>query len=169
MRILIIIFLLFISTPSSAIEITNFKSGLACTNSKLTKDGTGWICQPTIEVLVTDQGRCVYNGKTNFCTWVGYEFDFKAEKELTKIQCNTTFSKPLSLGNPENVTDEEVTSQDYELELKGKSGHFYNPQYFIFDTRPNHNLPLAVATTCKVSDKVVFQYHFNIKFPTLDN
>jgi hypothetical protein len=62
MRFCLLVLAILASSSSRAVEITNFKSGLACTHTRMTKDQVAWICQPTIDVLLTDQGICVFNG-----------------------------------------------------------------------------------------------------------
>ena len=165
MRLLIALLLVLVSWPSSAIDISNFKSGLACTHTKLTDEGSGWICQPTEDVLVTDQGSCVFNGVTKPCTWIGFEFDYKNAKKDTKLQCVVESSEPTDHGNPGELISNDATSQNYELPLDGESGHFFNPQYFIFNVRSKSNALLVNKGSCKEDGIIVFEFKFNMHFP----
>jgi len=169
MRILLVLVFLFFSIPSSAIEVSNFRSGLACTHTKLTEDGRGWICQPTEDILVTDQGSCVFNGERMPCTWVGFEFDYKNAKKHTKLQCEERLSEPLIHGNPKEVLDKGEATGKYELELEDESGHFYNPQYFTFVRRTKDSALLISKTSCKLGNTVVFEYQFKVHYPVPEN
>ncbi len=165
MRLFLALVMIFTSFPSVAIEISNFKSGLACTKTELTKDSGGWICQQTHDIFVTDQGSCVYNGVTKPCTWIGFEFDYKLAEKATKLQCISETSEPTAPGNPNGVIAKNVKSQPYELELSGESGHFFNPMYYIFSLRLPSNSVLVDTYTCKADGKVLFQAKFNLHFP----
>jgi hypothetical protein len=168
MRPLLFILALAISLPSqAAVEITNFRSGLACTKTKLTEDGSGWICQPTENVLITDQGVCVFSGTEQPCTWIGFEFDYKGAQNGTKLECVSVTSVPVDEGNPEQLIAKNTDSQPYELELKPESGHFFNPQFFAFTTRPKGKETLTNMGNCKSDGHIVFEYRFNIRFPTV--
>ncbi len=165
MRTCLLVLAILASQPSQAVDITNFRSGLACTNTRLTDDGTGWICQPTEDVLVTDQGTCVFNGAQEKCTWVGFEFDYSNAIEGEKLQCVSEASLPMEIGNPRERIAVDATSHDYELELGSKTGHFFNPQYFIFAARKPGNSTIVEQERCSSAGKVLFEYKFNIRYP----
>ena len=165
MKYVLVLLLVLVNAPVAAIEVTHFKSGLACTNSAPAPGRDGWICQPTQDVLVTDQGSCVYDGVTQACTWIGYEFDYAHAGKHTKLACVTETSKPTDLGNPGGVIAKQSTSQPFELELEGESGHFYNPMYFTFSvTRPEDSV-LVDTVTCKADGMVLFQAKYTLHFP----
>ena len=169
MRPLLILAALLLPLPSqAAVEITHFKSGLACTKTTLTQGGDGWICQPTQDVLVTDQGVCVFNGENNPCTWTGFEFDYTGAKKGEKLQCVSRTSAPVNSGNPVELIAEDVTSQSYELELDGGSGHVFNPQYYVFALHPKSEAALIEDGHCTSDGKVVFEYRFHVRFPSRD-
>lgn len=153
------------TVPTSAVQITNFRSGLACTNSKSAANAKGWICQPTSDVFVTDQGTCVYNGMTEPCTWFGYEFDYSQSKEHSTLQCTSETSRPIDSGNPSGVLAKHVSSQQFELELDGESGHFYSPQYFVFAVTDPDDALLVAAITCRSEGSVLFQARYKVHFP----
>jgi hypothetical protein len=165
MRLAIASLLIFASSPVSAIEIANFKSGLACSLAKPRQEADGWICHQTQDILVTDQGRCVYDGATKPCTWFGFEFDYTAHEDRTKLQCLVETSYPTSPGNPSKVLAKDVTSQSHEFELEGTKGHFFNPMYYIFAVRTPGRSTLVETMTCKAGNAVLFQAKFNLHFP----
>jgi hypothetical protein len=158
MRLCLLIIALVVSFPSSAIDISNFRSGLEC--------DAGWICQPTEDVLVTDQGTCVFNGAERPCTWVGFEFDYAGAAKGTKLQCTDDTSLPVDRGNPEGLVAQNATSETFELELPAEQGHFFNPQYFIFATRPAAEANMISTMRCSLNGKVLFEFTFNVHFPT---
>lgn len=167
MRLLLILFTLAISLPSqAAVEISNFRSGLACTETRLSHNSDGWICQPTEDVLVTDQGVCIFNGAKKPCTWIGFEFDYKGASNNTTLHCTSETSAPVSSGNPNELIAADAKSQSYELALKPGAGHFFNPQYFVYHISRKGNEALIDTGRCMVENRVIFEYKFNIRFPT---
>jgi hypothetical protein len=155
--------LLGVSAPTHAVEVLNFKSGLACMGSPTSKDD-GWVCHETQDVLVTDQGRCVYDGETLPCTWIGFEFDYEGAGTGTRLQCTEETSEPTSSGNPDKELATHASSQQFELPLEGASGHYFNPMYWIFATRPGAD-DITVSYTCQGNGAVLFQAKFNVHFP----
>jgi hypothetical protein len=167
MRFCLLLIGLLLSYPSHALQITNFKSGLACTHIQLTTDGTGWICQPAVDVLVTDQGNCVFNGAEKRCTWVGFEFDYRNADKGEKLKCIGQTSLPTENGNPNSLIASNATSQSYTIELEPGSGHFFNPQYFVFAGREPESSVLVATTRCSSNGKTVFEYTFKVHYPTV--
>ena len=154
------------ASSSGDVSISNLRSGLACTRSTPAKDRTGWICQPTELILVTDQGTCVYDGQKELCTWHGFEFDYSATKPGIKLQCVANSSEPGEFGNPEKVQAKAATSSSFELELPEAKGHIYNPQYYLFRTRPIDATDIVEETVCSHGGTVVFKVKFRFHFPT---
>jgi hypothetical protein len=154
-------------SPSSELRVSNLRSGLACTRSTPEKERTGWICQPTELILVTDQGTCVYDGQKELCTWHGFEFDYSTEKPGAKLQCVVRSSDPTDKGNPEKVQAENTTSGSFELELPKTNGHIYNPQYYLFKTRAAGDSDLIEETVCSHQGVVAFRVRFQFHFPAL--
>ena len=155
------------ATPSGDLSISNFRSGLACTRTAPAEDREGWICQPTELILITDQGDCVYDGRKEMCTWHGFEFDYSASRPGVKLQCVSHADVPADDGSPTGVKARAVTSSSYELELPKKSGHFFNPQYHVFQARPLDNADRVEETECSHDGVVVFKMRFHFHFPTL--
>lgn len=151
------------------VEVSNFRSGLACTNSAAVDGEPGWICQPTELILITDQGKCVYDHQEKPCTWMGFEFDYRASAKGAKLQCTSTNSQPVSEGNYEGVRSEDSTQDSYEIELPEKEGHFINLQYFIFNVSYPEDEDVVVNTTCASDGHKVFSFRFQIHFPVVPN
>jgi len=147
------------------VEISHFKSGLACTNSTLVEGQTGWICHVTEDIRVTDQGRCQYDGKDYLCTWVGFEFDYRGAKPGDKLDCSTEQSQPTSAGNPNQELETSSTKQEFSLPLKDSQGHFFNPQYFTFVTRAPKESLLIDTGRCSFKGKTVFEYTYRLQYP----
>jgi hypothetical protein len=164
MRILVVVWLLLaVPAAAGAVEIRNFRSGLACTGAATTQ-GDGWVCHDTQEVFVTDQGQCVYAGDTVPCTWIGFEFDYAGAGLDTRLQCTAETSEPTTSGNPGKEVARHRVSEDFELPLEGDSGHFFNPMYWIFETRPGtHDITARYA--CRSGDATVFTATFHLHFP----
>ena len=154
--------------PATAVEISNFRSGLACTNTSTREDAAaGWICHVTEDVLVTDQGQCRYDGKDQLCTWIGFEFDYRGAQPGDQLECSIEQSKPTAFGNPKEELAQGATSQKFVLPLEEAEGHFYNPQYFTFTVQPHAEALLVNTGRCAFQGEVVFQYTYRLRFPTL--
>ena len=169
MRILVLVVALLGGTSAGAkeIEISNFKSGLACTRSTQVDGGSGWICQPTELILVTDQGHCVFDKQDRLCTWVGFEFDYVATKKGSKLQCSSTSSKPSLNGNPDASAATLSSVDEFEIELPDRQGHFYNPQYFVMNLQSATDEDLTMDTKCLSGDEVAFEFRFRVHFPLI--
>ncbi len=154
--------LVLASSHAMGLDISNFKSGLACTDSKT----FGWICHETEEIHITGQGRCTWNGEEKACTWHGFQFDYSGNTKDTIIECEYESSAMLNEGNPDEVIADNVDKGSYSFSVDGEEGHFFNPQYFIFAVQPINSSRLYSETTCSVSGKHVFSYKLTAIFPT---
>jgi hypothetical protein len=154
------------TSPAIAeVRIENFKSGLACTRSTQVKGRSGWICQPTELVLVTDQGDCVYDGRDELCTWVGFEFDYVSTVPAIKLQCESTSSVPGNEGNFEGVHTKQATRYEWELALPEQSGHLYHPQYYVMNLQSADAEDVIHETACSHKGKELFRARFKVHFP----
>jgi len=149
-----------------ALEISNFRSGLACTNTSTRDDTAGWICHVTEDILVTDQGQCRYNGEEHLCTWVGFEFDYREAQHDDQLECTIEQSQPTAFGNPEEELDRGATAQKFTVKLDKGAGHLYNPQYFTFTARQANEALLVNTGQCSFHGKSVFKYTYRLRFPT---
>jgi hypothetical protein len=153
------------AAQDDSLRVKNFRSGLACARSTLVEGSSGWICQPTELVLVTDQGSCVFNKLEKLCTWVGFDFDYVAPAPKTKIQCEANSSTPSDEGNPEGIREENATTSKYELELPEKSGHFFNPQFWVFNLHAPGDGDTTSETVCRYQGRELFRSRFRLHFP----
>lgn len=158
---------LVLVSPADAVEISNFRAGLACTHSSPAQSGRGWICHVTEDIPVTDQGRCVFNGEEQPCTWYGFEFDYRDARAGDALQCVFSQSEPGTVGNPEGILAESATGQAFDLVLEETAGHVFNPQYHTFVARPPGSAPLTIRGACSFEAKPVFEYTFHLRFPEL--
>ena len=156
------------SPATPEFQLSNFKSGLACTRSTQVKGRNGWICQPTELILVTDQGSCVYDKKDKLCTWVGFEFDYIAPATDTKIQCESTSSVPGNEGNFDGVRVENETSYKWELTLPDKSGHYFHPQYYVMNLQAADDADIIHETACSFDGKELFRARFKVHYPLVE-
>ena len=150
------------SNVSFSAKITNFKSGLACTDGKT----FGWICHETSRIYVTGQSKCIWNKEERPCTWYGFEFDYTGITEDTKILCSSTSSHPSNKGNPKEVLEENTTEDTYELPVRVGDGHFYNPQYSTLSVSEIDNNVVKQHTNCRIDGKKIFEFSFEFVFPT---
>lgn len=163
----ILILALALPHYGQAVEVTNFRSGLACTNTSPEEGRSGWICHPTEEVLVTDQGHCTYNGEDRLCTWMGFEFDYANAAEGTELACHASQSMPGDFGNPEERQLKDATEQAFSLPLPAGDGHFFNPQYFVFAVRDPETALMEVRGHCAHAGVELFQWTYLVRFPQL--
>jgi hypothetical protein len=154
------------SSASTELAISNLRSGLACIRSAPVKGRSGWICQPTELILVTDQGTCVYDKNTEPCTWHGFEFDYVASTPNLKLECVLRSSEPTDVGGPEGLAEVKVESSRFDLTLPEQKGHFFNPQYYLFALRSEERGDLLEETTCSHAGVIAFTVKFRFHFPT---
>jgi hypothetical protein len=151
--------------PALGVEIANFRSGLACTESPSATGGKGWICHVTEDILVTDQGRCRYDEGNVPCTWVGFEFDYRDAQAGDSLECIERSDRPTSSGNPEKVIERNRTTHRFSVPLEAGSGHFFNPQYFAYSPQPPGESLLVSETSCTIGGKPAFAYTYRVHMP----
>ena len=142
---------------------SNFKSGLICSDGKVFIG----VCHLTEDIYITGQSVCVWNGEYKPCTWYGFSFDYKKAKPGTEIFCKFTTSQNIANGNPKEILNKSTKSAEFTIKLENESGHFFNPQYFLF---PGYfkNLSDSIVTTetiCSIEGKQVFSYKIKAHFP----
>ena len=152
---------------SQELQIDNFRSGLDCRYADPNAQADiGWICFETETILMTGQGRCVFNGETRACNWYGYEFDYTNAQPDEEISCIVTSSEVGTIGNPDEVEAQNTKTYEYSYKLEGKDGHLYNPQYSIFSTAPAENHSIVNHTICSLNERELFQFRFEKLYPT---
>jgi len=152
---------LFFSFKASSLEISDFRSGLACTDGKT----FGWICHETKKIYITGQGICNWSGEDKPCTWYGFEFNYKNNDPDSFITCESKTSQRVDSGSPQGLIAENVDSEQHSFALEGDSGYSFNPQYTIFTTMEKEQSVIESRTLCKVDGKVVFEFDFKTFFP----
>jgi hypothetical protein len=152
-------------SPARGVEITGFRSGLACPASPQPSGANGWICHVTEDILLTDQGECLYANEPMRCTWVGFEFDYRGAKQGDKLDCIEETSRPTTHGNPEAEIAKDKTAQPFSIPLEAGSGHLYNPQYFIYETHAPGDAPLQIEVACTIGGKPAIAYTMRIHYP----
>lgn len=165
MRFILIFSLFLLALPSQAVDITKVKAGLVCMNPAADGKPEGWVCHETRDILVTDQGRCTYNGASRHCSWYGFSFDYRADTDRTVLHCVAENSRPTSPGNPRGIIAENVTSSTFDIPLEGKQGHFFNPMYYVFAVREPDDAVVVDTMTCSHEGVVVFRNTFNLHLP----
>ena len=167
MRILLLLLICSLSSPAHALDISNFRSGLACTNSSPGGADEGWICHATQDIHITDQGRCSYAGKDRLCTWAGFEFDYRNAAAGDKLDCTVETSRPIAFGNPNEQLAQDSSLQTFAIDLNPGSGHLYNPQYFTFVAAAPDAEKLVNTGRSSYQGKQVFEYVYRLHYPLL--
>lgn len=146
-----------------ATEVSNFKAGLVCFDGK---ELLG-VCHKTEDIYITGQGTCIWNQENKPCTWYGFSFDYKNAKQGTKILCKYKVSESITEGNFDGVRSENTNDGEFLINLENESGHFFNPQYFLFSGyyTSNQNSVIKTETTCAIDGKQVFSYKIKAHFP----
>jgi len=165
MKILISMFaVMFLSVLRiDAAEISNFKSGLICSDGK---EFIG-VCHITEDIYITGQSTCVWNRESKPCTWYGFSFDYKKAKPGTEILCKFKLSQNIANGNPDEIISKSTNSGEYKIKLEAESGHFFNPQYFLFNGyyKKLSDSAITTETVCSIEGKQVFSYKIKAHFP----
>ena len=134
------------------VTITNFKYGIVCDPN----DGRE-ICIETAEIPYTDTGRCVYDHQVHSCTRYGFSFDYTIPADVVTIECIYSSSALVSLGNPQEILEEDVFDSAYTLELRGMTGHFFNPQYALYERGDAKEL-VEIVQTCSYEGNELFKF-----------
>jgi hypothetical protein len=160
-----LVFLVAACSPAHGVEISNFRSGLACAGSAADNGGRGWICHVTEDILVTDYGRCRYAKETLPCTWVGFEFDYRDAQPGAALDCVEESDRPTAIGNPDREIARNRRSHHFTIPLEAGSGHFYNPQYFEYSPQPAGETLLVTKVSCSIDGKPAFAYTYRLHQP----
>jgi hypothetical protein len=155
-------------SPSQAIEIGNFRSGLVCpynSDNNNKRQTSGWICFETEAVYITGQSRCTFDGNERPCTWYGFEFDYSKLAGDEEITCKSKYSEIGNIGNPDGVLAEDTNTFEYSFKLRSDASHFYNPQYSLFSSSAKHEKIITDETVCSVDSQELFRFKFQLMFP----
>ncbi|WP_375205150.1 hypothetical protein [Hyphococcus sp.] len=157
-----------LSGVAEAIEIKNFKSGLACPDaSSDSATNPKHICLEVTTVHITGQGRCSYDGIKRPCTWFGFEFDYSGATANDVLSCVVATNEAVNYGTPDSADARALKSYEYELPLEDKNGHIFNPQYAILQYLSENTAIMDEKTVCSVDDQQVIQFEFRFVYPVL--
>lgn len=142
------------------VTITNFVAGAVCGSGKDAR-----VCFDSQDVQITNEGRCVFNGKNIRCTWYGYSFDYTLApgKDSAELDCVAQSSEPDEVGNPTAILAKSATRVPYKITLRGAKGHFFNPQYtaaISTDGTVSH-----YKQSCSYEGKELFQAELRLHYP----
>lgn len=151
------------SGPASAVEVSNVRSGLVCSEN----GRPGWICHETGDIHVTGTSLCVYDGREEPCTWYGFSFEYTGNVPGSLLDCQFEFTRPTTHGNPAKIVDENVTSGRYALPLEHANGRFFNPQYTLFEAAgvAGSDSANVLATRCSIAGRQVLDFRFALHSP----
>ena len=156
------LWLLIVSSFNAlAVEISEFKAGYACTDGKT----FGWICHEVQDIYITGQSICSFNGEDIPCTWHGFSFNYRDNKEGDVISCEYNQSLYTNHGNPEQIISKNTNSGSFKFELEDEEGHFFNPQYIGLKTAAFDESIHSNYTVCKSQGKILFEFGFRMHFP----
>lgn len=137
-------------------QISNFAFGLVCSDSL----DNPHVCSKTNDIVVTGGSRCVYDREVVPCTWYGFEFDYLLPKDSVALACRWSSSDRQNIGNPDSVIATNVRDGTFELVLKGRAGHFVNPQYKAPD--PTAGV-VEVFQACAYGGKDLFAVTYRLR------
>lgn len=163
MRNILLILFAMISAHSSAIDISNFKSGLMC---GINKQDMGWVCFEEDEILISGQSSCVSMGEEFKCTWYGYSFNYKNAKKGQEIKCKYTYSEPIATQTIDSRSNEKKEIQYFTFSLEDEEGYFVNPQYSPLKlSSSNKTQKLTQEVECSSRGKKLYEYRFITVYP----
>jgi hypothetical protein len=163
LKLLALILLCFISTNLSALEISDFKSGLMC---GINKDDMGWVCFDQREIQITGQSSCVSQGKQFKCTWYGHSFTYSNAKQNQVIDCTFSHSEPTHTVDLNSSSDEKTRTSEFSFSLDEGSGYFINPQYSALSLSENEKpLKIEQNVKCHIDGELLYEYGFTLIFP----
>jgi len=154
--------------------VSNFKLGMVCPNPEGEKYGeesrgigTGTICRTSDEFVIKGGQTCIYDRQPVDCTWYGYSFDFK-NLDNEELDCNYSATLAGNEGNPDGVRVENAKSADFELDLPGTSGHFYNPLYTASVAGVSTETRNEIHTSCRHNGAEIFSIKYTVIYPVSD-
>jgi hypothetical protein len=160
LKYLVLLIIVFFSFSSSAIEISDFKSGLMC---GINKDELGWVCFEQEDIKITGQSSCIANGKLKQCTWYGFSFKYKNVQKSDIIKCTVTYSEVVSDVNISSLASTDKKEIEFQFSVDANNDYFLNPQYAVLSSR---GTTIKSDTICSSNSKKLFEYKLNTIYPS---
>jgi hypothetical protein len=150
-----------IASPAAADDavpkVTNFKFGLVCGEPSNRR-----VCLETNILQVTNESRCVFNGKIIACTWYGYSFDYDTATDVT-LDCVDSADTPMANGNPKELLSSSTSRIEFKMKLKQGSHHFFIGQYI--GGEKDGKSPAHGVEACSLNGTQLFLVDFQYQFP----
>jgi len=145
-----------LSPAKTPVRVTAFSQGLVGPDAS----GQPQIYERGDTFTYRTNGTCVADGRRVPCMWYGFEVSFEGPDDISVLNC-TTESTPITAVDP-SKTYGKVSTLNWPLTLRGRTGHFLNPQYVSF---PNDGKARTFAsnTTCLYEDVEVMRWRFIIE------
>ena len=144
------------------VSITDLKVGLVCGSPESRR-----ICFQTDDIQVTGEGRCVFNHQPTACTWYGESFDYELPEDQVELNCNWSSNIASNVGTPTGLDKPAAKEGTYKLVLKGRSGHFFQPQFTGF-VEGDPTETEEMRQSCQYNGASVFDVVFRLHFPEPD-
>jgi len=151
-----------IPAERSAVRITAFSEGLVV----LDKDGGPRIYRPGNEFTYKVNGTCIANGRQLPCMWHGFEVSFEGPDDLAVLNCTTKINRPTRVVSPTSDSESKVSTFNWTLELRGRSGRLTYPQYTILEPGSRSG-KIRRTTRCYDEGHEVLNYEFTVRVPLL--
>ena len=152
-----------LSLGLSALEISDFKSGLMC---GINKDDMGWVCFEQREIKITGQSSCVSQNNQFKCTWYGYSFNYSNAQQGQVIDCTYTQSKPTYSVDLNSKSDVPVETSTFSFSLSKDNGYFINPQYSALSSSEDEKpLKIEQDVKCYSGGELLYEYGFTLVYP----
>ncbi len=147
-------------------RLSNLSSGRLCDEDgggAIDVHGEGTFCDPSGDVEIRGEGRCVYAGEERPCTWFGFEFDYENKDPREPITCVWTRSRAADEGDPEEVRKRSATADTFDLAIEDASGHYYHPVYQIYGVTPSR-VVVDMEYHCAYREEEVLETSYRLIF-----
>lgn len=165
MRFLYLLIFFIPLSPTQALEIYDFKSGLMCGTNK---NDIGRVCFEGKRILITGQSTCDSGGVTYKCTWYGYSYNYRNAEIGQNVECVYTYSTPVRGMNWAKGPSEESRITTFSYIFDKENGYYVNPQYSVLPPKDAKVVDQTQSVICKSRGETLYEYEFTSVFPTDD-
>jgi hypothetical protein len=164
-RFMVALALACLSVPARAladeghVSISNLKVGLICGSGDSAR-----VCFQTSDIQMTGEGRCTFNHQEIACTWYGLSFDYELPHDEVELNCNWSSNVAADLGTPAGLGKSAARADTFKLVLKGRSGHYFNPQYTGFG-RGDPSATEEMRESCQYNGATIYDVVFRLHWP----